>query len=159
MASLHMREGEQGGRGEDKERFIRINKNGDIAKVFEQISKLHDWCHLETSPHLYWCCSCCRNMAKFVSAFELVNDFFFLDRLCSVRSTHRSNTWGEQRLHHFDMQKTTNFMYICRELILLSLKPFVRFPVTLQKLWIMASVCFFPFSFPSCKMSGTNILI
>lgn len=44
------------------------------------------------------------------------------------------------------MQKTTNFMYIWGgELILLSLKPFGRFPVTLQWLWITASFFFFLF--------------
>lgn len=60
------------------------------------------------------------------------------------------------------MQKTTNFMYIWGELILLSLKPFGRFPVTLQRLWITASFCFFLFfffPFPSRKMSGINTLI
>lgn len=46
------------------------------------------------------------------------------------------------------MQKTTNFMYIWGELILLSLKPFGRFPVTLQRLWIMASFCFYFFFLP-----------
>lgn len=36
-------------------------------------------------------------------------------------------------------------MYTWGELILLSLKPFGRFPVTLQTLWITASFCFFLF--------------
>lgn len=64
----------------DDEGFIGVNNNRDTVRVFEQSSKSHYRQHLETSPYLYWLCSCCRNVAKFVSASELVflvKAFFF----------------------------------------------------------------------------------
>lgn len=73
--SIRGREG-----GDEGMMFISVNNNRDVARVFEQPSKSRYRRHLETSPHLYWRCSRCRNTAKFVSASELVflvKAFFF----------------------------------------------------------------------------------
>lgn len=83
MVSLHTWEREWGQRGGEVEGFISVNNNRDIVRVFKQPSKSRYQQHLETSPHLYWHCSHCRNVAKFVSASGLVflvKAFFFMDR-------------------------------------------------------------------------------